>query len=250
MQPEPAGKRTRDKGETLSTAIFDALRREIISGQFAPDEKLNVRQLADRFGVGLSPAREALTRLSRDGLVRYADQRGFFIASVSEDDLQELTNARCWLNERAIREAISHGDSAWEEGIVLAFYRLSRIPRVVPGMTVKVNPDWEAAHRVFHRSLIDVKGSRWLTEFCEHLFDAADRYRNLARTAPSAERREEDHQTIVDAVLARDADRAAALITHHFQRTAELCREQLRIRQAAAAPARGRRRAEEPTAAE
>lgn len=218
------------RSETHVSAITKELRRDIITGQLPPGGKLKVRQLAERFGVGLSPIRESLNRLSREWLVHHNELRGFSVSSVSERDLDELMRARCWLNERALRESIAHGDSAWEESVLLAYHRLSRIPRLNPNSGPLVNPVWEVAHRVFHRNLINGCGSHWVVDICDQLFDVADIYRHIARATPAQTAREggDEHRPIMEAALARDADRAVELLVAHFMLTAELCREPLR----------------------
>jgi len=218
------------RSETHVSAITKELRRDIITGQLPPGGKLKVRQLAERFGVGLSPIRESLNRLSREWLVHHNELRGFSVSSVSERDLDELMRARCWLNERALRESIAHGDSAWEENVLLAYHRLSRIPRINPNSGPLVNPVWEVAHRVFHRNLINGCGSHWVIDICDQLFDVSDIYRHIARATPAQNDREhgDEHKPIMEAALARDADRAVELLVAHFMLTAELCREPLR----------------------
>jgi DNA-binding GntR family transcriptional regulator len=223
--------RPQRRGETLASAITEELRRAIISGQIEPGHKLRARQLAQRFGVGLSPIREALNRLSRDWLVRQTDLRGFAVASVSEAELDELMKARCWLNERALRESIAHGDDGWEENVLLSYHRLSKTPRWDAGFGSTINPAWEIAHRAFHRGLLEGCGSRWIVGFCDQLFDVADLYRQVARSTPAAlerAREDDEHRPIMEAAVARNADEAARLLTEHFLRTAELCRHALR----------------------
>jgi GntR family carbon starvation induced transcriptional regulator len=217
------------QGETLTSAVFDALRRAVITGEFAPGEKLRVRQLAERFGTGLSPIREALNRLLRDGLVQQSDLRGFSVAPATEADLDELTKARLWANEKALRESIAHGDAAWEENVLVAYHRLSRIEARLDGSPPDIDPAWDAAHAAFHLRLIEACGSRWLIGFCSQLFDLADRYRHLSRTAPQAgtRRRNDEHRMIMEASVAREADTAAQLLNEHFLTTARLSRDAL-----------------------
>ena len=219
------------RSQTHVSLITRELRQDIITGQLPPGGKLKVRQLAERFGVGLSPIRESLNRLSREWLVDHNDLRGFSVSRVSEQDLDELMKARCWLNERALRESIAHGDVAWEESILLAYHRLARIPRLNSNPGPMVNPVWEAAHRVFHRSLISGCGSRRVVDICDQLFDLADVYRHIARATSAQEEREggDEHRPIMEAALARDADRAVDLLVAHFMLTADLCREPLRL---------------------
>src|SRR4051812_26035472 len=165
---DTAAKRAK-RETTLASDITEELRRDIISGGLAPGGKIRLREVAERFGVGMSPVREALNRLSRDRLVDQSDLRGFRVAPISEGELDELMRARCWLNDIGLRESIKHGDAGWEEAVVLAFHRLSRVPDPLPSEKA-VNPEWEAAHRVFHRGLLEACRSRWIVEFCDQLF--------------------------------------------------------------------------------
>lgn len=216
-------------GETLASQAYQRLRRDIIDAKHAPGGKLRIQELCKRYDVGPSPIREALNRLSRDGLVTQSDHKGFSITPLSAEHLDELTKTRCWLTELALRQSIANGDQAWEESVVLAYHRLSRIPRHIAGAdSTEYNPDWEKAHRAFHSTLIAACGSRWLTAFCEQLFDAADCYRHLSRVS-SMKRglRRDEHQEMVDAIVARDAEAAVKLLHKHFTRTAELVRERL-----------------------
>lgn len=220
--------------QTLASAVCANLRQEIIAGSLRPGQKLRLRELADRFRVGLSPIREALNRLVSDGFVELFDLRGFSVSRLTEADLDELIRARCWLNEIGVRQSIARGDAAWEESVVIAHHRLSRTPRwVSEGI---VNQQWEMEHRAFHAAILSACGSGWITRYCEQLFDLADRYRRLSRLAPSAQERQgNEHQAIMAACIARNADEAASLLNRHLQRTAELCREELRRLNAEAA---------------
>src|SRR4030081_1187476 len=95
--------------ETLASQVYDRLRQDIISVTIEPGEKLHIRSLCERFDVGLSPMREALSRLSSEGLVAQSDHRGFAVAPMGEQDLVDITRARCWLHDIAIRNSIGHG---------------------------------------------------------------------------------------------------------------------------------------------
>lgn len=213
--------------ETLASIVYDRLRRDIISVAVPPGEKLHIRSLCERFDVGLSPVREALSRLTTEGLVAQSDHRGFAVAPMSEADLVDLTRARTWLNELAIRKSIEHGDAAWEEQVVLSFHRLSRTPRVAAGESGR-SEAWEVAHRNFHTSLIAASGSERLTHYCEHLFDSAERYRHVGRLAGISASREGEHRALMEAAVARDAETAVRAIYRHFDHTAELVRKILR----------------------
>jgi GntR family carbon starvation induced transcriptional regulator len=223
-----------DRKETLASIVYDRLRKDIISVAVAPGEKLHIRSLCERFDVGLSPVREALSRLSTEGLVAQSDHRGFAVAPMSETDLVDLTRARSWLNEIAIRKSIENGDAAWEESVVLCFHRLSRTPRYASAQESQAGETertraWELAHRNFHTSLISASGSDRLTRYCEQLFDSAERYRHVGRKAGvRGQNRDTEHRDLMDAAVAREAEKAAHLIRLHFERTADLVRQVLR----------------------
>ena len=214
--------------ESLASTAYERLRFDIISGVFPPEAKLLIRQLCDRYEMGLSPIREALNRVSRDGLVEHHDQRGFTVTPVTEADLEDITKARCWANEFALRESIASGDQAWEEAVLIAYHRMARLPGPAEQSDAPVDAAWERAHRIFHTSLISACGSKWLIGFCEQLFDAADRYRFLSRLQfRGRAQRQNEHRDIMDAVLRRDADQAVQLLLDHFRGTLKYSRMEI-----------------------
>ena len=79
-----------------------------------PGVKLHLDNMREAFGVSLSPLREALCRLESEGLVKIEDQRGYRVTAVSPDNLKEVIRLRVDLEGTALREAIEHGDLAWE----------------------------------------------------------------------------------------------------------------------------------------
>jgi GntR family transcriptional regulator, carbon starvation induced regulator len=230
-----------DIGQTQTSAAYDRIRSDIITSKLPAGSKLRIRQMCERYGLATSSIREALNRLTRDGLVQLIDLRGFTVSPISEEDLLEITKARCWLNEKGIRESITNGGPSWEEGVVLAYHRLWRTPR--SGSEHEFDKVWETAHRVFHMSLISACGSPWIIRFCKQLSDASDRYRYLSCSAQ--QERKVSHQDIMEASVSRRADEAVALLTTHFEETAAYGRAALAERAKHAGPVRtrtGRRR--------
>src|SRR5258708_27594786 len=208
--------------ETLASVIYEQLRQDILTVALPPEAKLNIRALCDRFEVGLSPVREALSRLSMERLVQQIDHRGFTVAPLSLADLEDLTRARCWIDGLGLRQSIEAGEAAWEEGLVVAYHRLSRTPRFASEDNRTRSAAWEVAHKQFHQQLVGGCGSRWLAAISEQLFEAAERYRHLARLAGKSRVKEDEHRGIMDAALAHDADLAVKLLSRHFHKTADL----------------------------
>ena len=111
--------------ETLASIAYQRLLDDIVGGRLRPGSKLRLQFLTERYAVGNSPLREALNRLSANGMVQREENRGFRVSPASAEELSELIRTRCWLEEIALRESIRHGDAAWEEGVLVAYHRLS-----------------------------------------------------------------------------------------------------------------------------
>jgi DNA-binding GntR family transcriptional regulator len=208
---------------TQATHLYDRMRADLLAGKLVPGRKLQIDFLAEQYGMGQTPIREALNRLTSDGLVERREQRGFAVTGISADDLREITKTRCWLEEVALREAFTNATAEWEEGVVLACHRLAKVPRSLSDTEYQENPEWERLHRAFHRALIGGCRSRWLIGFCEQLADQLYRYRQLAvrRAYPKRQERKE-HQKMLEAIVERDVERAIQLLTGHYQTTAEI----------------------------
>lgn len=212
----------------MTSRAYAKLRKDIISGTLAPGRKLKIEELRKSYDVGSSPIREALSLLTSDHFVERIDQRGFRVSKVSGEEFAELLKTRCWLEERALRESIEHGSSQWEEQVVLANYRLSRMPRSQAEDHFVANMAWEEQHKKFHMALIAACGSSMLLKFCDQLYDQNVRYRQLSgSTAYPARDVAEEHNAICDAVLARDADLAVANLLSHYNQTSRFLQDQL-----------------------
>lgn len=212
----------RNSPSTIASTVYDRLRTDILAGELKPGHKLRIEFLGRRYRTGHIPLREALNRLSSDGLVERRDQRGFSVAAVSAADLSELTKARCIVECAALRESIAARTPAWEEGVVLAYHRLSRTPRSASRTQYKTNPAWEPLHREFHRALIAACGSRWLLNFCTQLADQSYRYRQLAfKHAFPLGNDTDGHRAIMQTAIDGDADTAARLLRAHLQFSAK-----------------------------
>ena len=199
-----------------------------MSGVLQPGRKLKIEELRRVYDLGTSPIREALSLLTSDHFVERIDQRGFRVAEVSATEFDELLKTRCWVEERALRESILHGSRFWEEQVVLANYRLSRIPRSEAEDHFVANAKWEDAHKNFHMTLISECGSSILLKFCDQLYDQNIRYRQLSGTKAYPTRDiAEEHSAICDAVLARDADLASQLLMKHYRRTSKFLDDEL-----------------------
>ena len=209
--------------ETLASTVYHKLLEDILKGNLKPGRKLRLQALKDQYEVGNSPLREALNRLSANGMVVREENKGFRVSPATAEELMELVRTRCWLEEIALRESIRNGDNEWEEKVVLAYHRLSRAPRPENEESFNTNPEWEEIHYQYHHALISACNSSLLLGYCAQLHEQALRYRNLTAVVAYRERHEHDeHESIRDAALNRDADEAVKLLIAHFRVTADV----------------------------
>ncbi len=216
----------------LSEQAYDQIRRDILQGDLFPGDKLTIEGMSDRYGIGAVPVREALNRLSSEGLVERRSHRGFNVMPISMAELEELVKTRIWLETLALTESMKNHDEAWEEQLVVSFHRLARTQRLLPDDSSReTSEEWEARHKDFHMLLLARCGSSWLLDFCSTLMDQAVRYRNLSmNTNPNKARREgaaAEHSAILDAVLDHDTVRACALLADHYAVTLDSLRRVL-----------------------
>jgi DNA-binding GntR family transcriptional regulator len=206
-----------DTTPPLVDQAFQRLRQDVLTGTFAAGKKLKVEELQNAYGFSSSPLREALSRLSQEGLVRADERRGFRVAPLSVDDLADITRMRLMLDVQALREAIEQGDDAWEAAIVAAYHRLEKIESRLPDGPVILDDEWSGLHRDFHAALLAACPSQRQLAWSASLFDQAERYRRFsARYRKAARRKSNEHKRIMDATLRRDADTACALLSDHI----------------------------------
>jgi DNA-binding GntR family transcriptional regulator len=207
----------------LRAAIYEALRTDIVLGVLPAGHSVNIRDVQDRFGVGSSAVREALCQLAADDLVIAQEQRGFRIAATSLADFEDLTRMRVEIETLALRDAILHGDDAWETRALSRFHELMQFERIPSQQEADALEflAYKKAHRDFHDALVDACPSNWTKRFRSTLNKHADRYSSLCRAHDVTERDVRgEHRAILSAVLARNVDDACALATEHIRETA------------------------------
>ncbi len=200
--------------------IHEAVRSDILLGRRLPSSRLPLNDIAEQHGVSVSVVREAVTRLASEDLVEATPQRGFRVRPISLNHLHDLTWVRIQIETLALREAIARGDVTWEANLVAAHHRLAVTPTHFEDGSG--NTEWMAAHDAFHAALAAAAGSPVLERLRRQLYDASELYRYWSGNLPRHPTRHirDEHKEICDAALARDTDRAVALLTQHLETTA------------------------------
>lgn len=228
------------KAETKTEQAYQLLRQEILENRLEPGMQLRLGEMREKYGLGWTPLREALTRLEGDHLVVLQTNRGFAVAPVSMERYIDLSKARLVLEAALLRESIEIGGPAWEERVLTAHSHLvesrllssKSLPMIHP--SVENFREWDQNHRDFHFALLEAASSEWLKYYYQrtilHLSRhfrfllGSRRYQMAASQNSDPEmvqtvRRKmiDSHTDIMDAALSRDQDRAIKLITEHVQ---------------------------------
>lgn len=204
----------------LAEQAYRHIRQAILRCEFPPEQRLRVEALSKQFEISSSPVREALSRLTEQGFVRAVDNRGFRVAPLTIEGIADLTRVRLLIECEALRDAIAHGDDAWEAGIVSAAHSLARIEQRLGDQSVILDNEWSQRHREFHLATYACCSSPLLRRMVMELFDLADRYRRYsARYRKTARRKHSEHQLLMTTILERNAEKAVALMSEHIKAT-------------------------------
>ena len=209
---------------TASERMYASLREAVLRGGFAPRQALKPQELATHHGVSLAVAREALLRLVGEGLADRLPNRGFTVPDTGDDRWQQIAETRAVLEPAALALAVDRGDLEWEAAVRAAHHRLAGTPYFDREGDAHVSDTWSEAHRVFHRTLLSGCGNAVLMETFDRLWTAGELARRWSARSDPSRNAAGEHRAIEEAVLARDADRSAALLRAHVLRTAHILR--------------------------
>lgn len=207
------------KTATAAEIIFDALRRAIIEGDLKDGEPLRQDEIAKAFNTSRFPVREALTRLEQQGLVKTQRYKGAIVATLSMHEAGEIFDFRAKLEADVIRAAVPNLTS---EIITMARDFLERFAAATDPMA------YGDLNRKFHAALYSVSGLPYHLSVIENSIDRIDRYLRAQLVMSGIERSNDEHQKILNACEAGDADLAARLTYDHIHDAKISLQEQLR----------------------
>ena len=205
---------------TVGSSTYERIKKDIIFGTLAPGSKLKLDGLKAQYDASVSTLRETLNRLSSDGFVEAAEQRGFFVRSVSRDDLTEIANLRILLECSALKTSIENGDADWEGNLVAAHHKLHLMEEKMLSGDDSQKETWKRYDWEFHKSLIEACNSQNLMSLHEIIYDKYLRYQMLVIT-DRGEAAVKEHRQIFDAALARNVDSATNALEIHIRKGLE-----------------------------
>ena len=200
---------------TKNDFAYHKLKELIVTCELAPGETLQQSTLAAQIGVSTTPLREAIRRLSGEGLIDLAAHKNTKVADVSADEARHLLEVRRALEPLAAQLAATRRTREDMELIQRNLARLEPVYRDVDALQ---------AHREFHQSIYFASKNPILVEELERLWAKADRYRVIALEkkdiSPAREQQiRNEHQQIVDAIAEGDGESARAVMQLHVSRS-------------------------------
>jgi DNA-binding GntR family transcriptional regulator len=204
----------------ISDQIVDLVRERILSGAIKPNVPIRQDALAAEFGVSKIPLREALGRLELFGLVTSHPNRGFVVRAMSASEAEEIFALRLTLEPDAVVAGSRHANESERDLAIaaLATFKSEAARHSVSG---------GAHNRAFHLSLITPSHQPLKTDILERLHILADRYvcKHLEPLGRD-HRADMEHDQMLEAWLAKDAEALEALTSQHISATLNDLREQ------------------------
>ena len=197
------------KTASASEIVFEALRKAIIEGGIPIGAPLRQDEIARQFNTSRIPVREAISRLEELGLVTSRRYKGAVVSGLSTDEAAQIFEFRALVEPEIIRDSVSKlsADLLTEaRGHCEAFFA-SRDPM-----------RWGALNRLFHATLYRASGLAYHRQTVERAMDRIDAFlRAQILLSDGMDRANHEHQAILDACIARDADAAARLTKEHIE---------------------------------
>lgn len=207
---------------TLTEIALERLRHDIVIGTYDAGQNLRIEMLKERYEMGASPLREALARLVTEGFVTCETNRGFRVAPMSREDLDDILMVRRTIESRALQLAMEIGSDEWEVGIVAALRRLTLVANKSFASLEERLLVVDQAHWQYHQAMIFGCGSARLTELQESFYRQGVRYRRLAfGEIKDTSAFIRGHEELTQILLARDIPAAIAALSSHIGLTAD-----------------------------
>ena len=200
----------------LYEEVAELLRQRIFKRELEPGNWIDELKIAEEYGISRTPLREALKVLATEGLVTMKVRRGAYVTEVSKSDLADVYHLLSLLESDAAGVVATKASEAELAELQKLHKALEAAAK--PGKTGKANTDqFFALNEQFHMRLLAIANNRWRDQMVADLRKVMklNRHNSLLKTGRIAESLAE-HQAIMAALLARDAQRTQERMREHF----------------------------------
>lgn len=191
----------------LSGQVVKAVRRQILSGELKPGERVVEAEIARALGISRAPVREAFVELDREGLIATYPRKGTYVNRFTEKDVEEIYALRALLEGYAAARACLNPED------------LKRLRKIIAQMCISENPNFVELHAQFHEEICKFADHRrfyscWKsllaqTRMLSSVAAEPERIRNLREIG-------KDHKALVEALLRGDKARIKETFERHI----------------------------------
>ena len=196
---------------SLTEKVYHNLRSDILTGAFKDKEELKENTIAKAYGVSRTPVREAIRQLALEGLVDTIPNKGAFVHSIHEKDVNDVYAMRSLLEGLAARWAAEHITKEQIEAMEEILY-MSKYYRK--------KENWDQVYKCdnkFHEILYTASGSYLLEHMLQTFHEYVQKVRKYILKDEKRSRESfEEHGAILEAIKNKKPDEAATLATQHI----------------------------------
>lgn len=198
----------------LRERVFHEIHEKILNGVYRDSEELREIAIAEELGVSRTPVREALRQLELEGLVKIVPNKGAVVTAITKKDVKDIYMIRSmleglcarWATENITEEQLDE----MEEILLLSEFYINKKKKEPTTQVVELDGK-------FHEVLYQASDSRIM----KHLLSDFHKYVRLARRTSvenpeRAEKSIEEHRALLEAIKAKDADKAEELANKHM----------------------------------
>ena len=189
-------------GVVSKNRIYKDLRRSIIMGHRKPGSRLNVKDIAKRYNTSVTPIRDALQRLSHEGLVTIKPRSGYYVTALTLKQLRDLLDMRRILETAAIEKAV----------LRITSEQLEELRNIHAGYTGEDDASYERyteENRKFHYLIAVASGNLVLADEVKRLHDRLARFMVVQRIG---ERQIRMHNRIIESLEEHNIEKARQAI--------------------------------------
>ncbi|WP_238935043.1 GntR family transcriptional regulator [Pseudomonas typographi] len=206
----------------MHSETVDHLRDMIVSGELGPGQKIPEKELCARFDISRTPLREALKALAAEGMVELLPQRGAQVATITDQELQELfpiiaslEALACELACETITPAQLQAITTMHQAMVGAYHESRHL-------------DYSRLNRAIHFAIFEAAGNASLLALYKSLELRIRNIRHTVRQRPDDWKQAvNEHEKILKALTDRDGSRLAKLMRQHVMSTARTVRHSI-----------------------
>jgi DNA-binding GntR family transcriptional regulator len=192
----------------LAARVYDDLKRDIISCVLRPSQVVYEADLAQRYGVSKTPVREALNTLRQEGYIDVVPRRGYIVAPISIQDVQQILNLRMILEPAAAELAAQHATAD----------QLRQLRRLAQRAEAQRDPQAFGVDQQFHVMVAEASGNPRLAKYIAKVLEEVERVYNLCSGLPGPARPGSDRRSLlVDAIMKNDPRLAREIMVETIQ---------------------------------